>query len=115
MRDQISQIESSIASLDGDARLRGAGATLPETHTLRADLQRIREESNTRLATTVAALENIRLGLIRLQLGSSPVESVTAVLDAARAVADDIDRAADAQQEVERLLRATQSHEPPAT
>lgn len=112
MREQISKIESSIALLDGDARLHAAGAGSPEAQVLRADLHRIREQSNGRLATTVAAIENIRLGLIRLQLGSSPVESVTAVLDAARSVADDIDRAADAQQEVELLLRATQSHRP---
>jgi hypothetical protein len=34
------------------------------------------------------------------------------VLEAARAVADDIDRATEAKLEIERLLSATQSHRP---
>ena len=37
-------------------------------------------------AATVAALENIRLDLLRLQLGDGHVDSVTASLDAAREV-----------------------------
>jgi eukaryotic-like serine/threonine-protein kinase len=110
LRDQIAQIESSIAALDSDARREGPRNV--EAASLRTDLQRLRDGTNDRLATTVAALENIRLGLIRLQLGAAPVESVTAVLDAARRAAEDIDRAADAQREVERLLSATQSRRP---
>lgn len=107
LRGLIRDLEMSLASVDSNARQNTASA---ETAALRADLQRAREDLNQRLANTVAALETIRLGLIRLQLGTGQVEMVTATLDAAKAVADDIERAADAQKEVERLLRATQSH-----
>jgi ATP-dependent exoDNAse (exonuclease V) alpha subunit len=108
LRGLVRDLEASISSVDSNARL---AVESGEAAALRSDLQRAREDSNQRLANTVAALETIRLGLIRLQLGTGPVETVTATLDAARAVAEDIERAADAQKEVERLLRATQSHQ----
>ena len=57
------------------------------------------------LASTVSALEGIRLDLLRLQMGSVGIESVTASLDAARRIGAEIAFAADAQSEVERVLR----------
>ena len=62
-----------------------------------------------RLAATVSAIENIRLDLLRLQMGSTGIESVTASLDAARQIGQQISASLDAQQEVERLLRRTMS------
>jgi recombinational DNA repair ATPase RecF len=58
-----------------------------------------------RLAATVGAIENIRLDLLRLQMGNSGIDSVTASLDAARQIGQQISESIDAQREVERLLR----------
>jgi hypothetical protein len=109
LRRQVQELESSIAALDSDSRTSREQSGTAERATLRTDLQRAREHSNGRLATTVAALETIRLGLMRLQIGAAPAESVTAVLEAARNVAVDIERAAEAQREVDRLLSSTQA------
>ena len=55
---------------------------------------------------TVAALESIRLDLLRLQMGSGGVDSVTASLAAAQRVGEQIGLAVESQAEVEHLLRA---------
>ena len=49
-------------------------------------------------------LEGIRLDLLRLQMGSAPIESVTATLDAARQIGERIGESIAAQREVDRLL-----------
>ena len=76
-----------------------------ERDRLRVDVRATREQAAKRLAATVAALENIRLDLLRLQLGDGRVDSVTASLDAARDVASDLRAYVDATEEVERSLR----------
>jgi hypothetical protein len=58
-----------------------------------------------RLAATVAALESIRLDLLRLQMGDGRVESVTETLEAARDVGDELRAYVEATEEVERSLR----------
>jgi serine/threonine-protein kinase len=69
------------------------------------DLHEARDRATERLAQTIAALESIRLDLLRLQMGSGGVESVTASLAAAQRVGEQIRFAVEAQDEVERLLR----------
>ena len=51
------------------------------------------------------ALESIRLDLLRLQMGSGGVESVTASLAAAQRVGEQIELAVASQAEVEHLLQ----------
>jgi hypothetical protein len=53
----------------------------------------------------VAALENIRLGLMRLQLGGAPVASVTTAIEAAQRLGEDVARAIAADVEVSALLK----------
>ncbi|UCF20409.1 MAG: serine/threonine protein kinase [Gemmatimonadota bacterium] len=72
---------------------------------LEDDILRARDATQQHLAEAVAALETIRLGLLRMQAGSGSVESLTGDLVAARDVAGDIDRLLDAQRQVEGLLR----------
>ena len=92
----------------------GAGALRESLDTLddllaRGDdpaLRRRRDHAAERLATTVTALENIRLGLLRLQLGSSPIAQVTEALEAASRVGYEIDLALDADQAIGDLLEA---------
>jgi serine/threonine-protein kinase len=71
---------------------------------LKEDLLVARDATQQRLAGAVAALETIRLGLLRMQGGAGSVESLTDDLAVARDVADDIDRLLDGQREVRSIL-----------
>ena len=75
---------------------------------LESELRDARKLASERLAATVAALESIRLDLLRLQIGSGGIESVTASLAAAQRVGEQIELAVESQAEVERMLRDTQ-------
>ena len=59
-----------------------------------------------RLMEAVAAMETLRVGLLRLRTGTVSLEGFTTDLDAAREVGDRVDRLLDAQGELERGLRA---------
>jgi len=54
------------------------------------------------LAESVAALEGIRLDLLRLHAGAADLAPLTTLLDAARLIGEDVGRLAEAQQEVEK-------------
>jgi serine/threonine protein kinase len=104
LRDTIYALDAQLAVFDrgdddalGDAGRREAAEELRAARALAGD----------RLAATVAAIENIRLDLLRLQMGSAGIESVTASLDAARRIGRQISESLEAQDEVERLLRRT--------
>jgi serine/threonine-protein kinase len=58
----------------------------------------------THLAESVAALERIRLDLLRLHAGSADLAPLTTLMDAARLVGEDLSRLAEAQREVEDVL-----------
>jgi predicted Ser/Thr protein kinase len=109
LREDVEKLEASVAALDQDS------ATLADSpreadlrmqrDQLRADLRATRARSGERLAATVAALENIRLDLLRLQLGQGRIESVTATLGIARQVLADLDHVVEANREVDALLQ----------
>ena len=109
LRDSIVKLDDQLAVFE-----RG-GETLIDAERTRVaeDLRGARRLAAERLATTVAALENIRLDLLRLQMGSAGIESVTASLDAARRIGDQIAESLAAQAVVERLLRGEQDVVPP--
>ena len=92
--DQLAAFEFGTGAID-DAERSTVAVSLRATRTTAAD----------RLSATVTALEGIRLDLLRLQMGTAGVESVTASLQVATAMADRIAETADAQQQVELLLR----------
>ena len=56
------------------------------------------------LAKSVAALEGIRLDLLRLHAGASDLAPLTTLIDAARVVAEDVNRLAAAQREVDDAI-----------
>ena len=56
------------------------------------------------LAESVAALEGIRLDLLRLHAGASDLAPLTTLMDAARHIGEDVSRLAEAQQEVEGAM-----------
>jgi serine/threonine protein kinase len=101
LRESIVKIDDQLALFErgGEALADAERAHLGE------ELRATRHLAAERLATTVAALENIRLDLLRLQMGSAGIESVTASLDAARRVGDQIAESIAAQAAVEQLLR----------
>ena len=96
--DQLAAFEFGTGAID-DAERSTVAVSLRATRTTAAD----------RLSATVTALEGIRLDLLRLQMGTAGVESVTASLQVATAMADRIAETADAQQQVELLLRRVES------
>jgi serine/threonine-protein kinase len=88
LRERFSEVPGVIRSLERDAeRLRRRG------------------ETGERLQTTVAALENLRLGMLRLRVGSATAEDLTADLERAREIADEISAQLAARRELKELLR----------
>lgn len=120
-RRELAALPATVRRLEGDAgRLRDSIAKLDDQLAVfecggeslaDAERSRVADEVRTtrtvaveRLASTVSALEAIRLDLLRLQLGRAGVESVTASLDAARRIGDQISESLAAQAIVEALL-----------
>jgi hypothetical protein len=100
LRDSIIKLDDQLAMFE-----RGGDALIDDERSgVAADLRATRQLAAERLASTVAALENIRLDLLRLQMGTAGIESVTASLDAARRIGDRIAESLEAQAAVERLL-----------
>ncbi|MEP6622698.1 MAG: serine/threonine-protein kinase [bacterium] len=104
LRSSIDAIDDQLSVFD-----RAAARSRPTSvhaSPIEEDLRSTRGTAAEQLAATVAALENVRLGLLRLRIGSARVESVTASLDAAHRVGEQIDLALEARDEVERVLRS---------
>ena len=59
-----------------------------------------------RLASVVAALENLRLDLMRLSAGQGSIDDLTVDLEAARGIGEAIDRLLKGQREVAGMLKA---------
>lgn len=70
----------------------------------RQDVQSDRDIVHARLRDTVAAMETLRLGLLRLHAGSTSLESLTTNLGLAADVSADVQRLVAAQQEVDDAL-----------
>jgi hypothetical protein len=86
--------------------LHGAGGAGLEARRVAvvADLRAAQGSAQRRLADTVAALEAIRLDLLRLRVGAGSVESITADLSAARELSEAAERLLEAAEEVEGML-----------
>jgi hypothetical protein len=66
---------------------------------------RARGDTGERLTEAVAALEHVRVALLRLQAGTGSVPDLTQALERARAISEHVDRRLEAGREVEDLLR----------
>ena len=102
LRANIDSLDAQIALFE---RTRGRNAETSRSSEAEEDLRTARATGIERLSATIAALENIRLDLLRLQMGSTGVASVTAALEAAQRVSARIAHAIEAQEEVEQWLR----------
>lgn len=109
----LGDVPAVLQQLQGDAQLLrkqlsavvdvlGDAASL--TDEARTVWQTERAQTEQRLQQTVAALEGLRLGLLRLSAGSATVASVTTHVDLARAVSADVARLAEAYEETNTLL-----------
>lgn len=68
-------------------------------------MEATRDEAREKLKEAVAALENIRLGLLHVHAGSGTVESMTMEIQAARGLSDDTENLLAGHLEVERILQ----------
>jgi len=98
MRTRLEELQDVV--VDVPARSRG-----DQSDGVARALREERDTVQKRLADTVAALENIRLGLLRLTSGAGSVQSMTTDLAAARAVGEAVDLLLEGQREVEAELK----------
>jgi serine/threonine-protein kinase len=108
MRTRLEELDDLIAAADPDtlfgSRPGGDGGA--------AELRNARDLWATQLRDTVAMLESLRLGLLRLHAGSAQPAELTAELDAARLLHERLLLLHDAQAEVSDLLPRPARPEP---
>jgi serine/threonine-protein kinase len=105
-REQFAELPAIVAALEARAADARADvdviAALVPSGSADAELLAARRQgAATLLAESVGALEGIRLDLLRLHAGASDLAPLTPLMDAARRLGDDVNRLADAQQEVD--------------
>ncbi|HET9010690.1 MAG TPA: serine/threonine-protein kinase [Gemmatimonadaceae bacterium] len=103
-REQLAELPATVAALE--ARAADARAELDELAALgrSADadvLETRRSAASAHLTESVAALEGIRIDLLRLHAGAGDLAPLTTLIDAARALGEDMNRLADARREVD--------------
>ena len=103
-REQLDELPALVASLEAQAAEARAEievvAAMAPSESDADVLAARRDAAKAHLAESVAALESIRLDLLRLHAGASDLAPLTTLMDAARRVGDDLNRLAAAQREV---------------
>ena len=105
-RQQLAELPAIVEALEAraaDARAEAevVAALVPSGSTDSELLVARKKAAASHLAESVAALESIRLDLLRLHAGASDLAPLTTLMDAARGIGDDLNRLAEAQREVE--------------
>ncbi|MDB4914239.1 MAG: protein kinase [Gemmatimonadetes bacterium] len=105
-REQLAELPATVAALE--ARAAEARAEIDELAALAPNgsvganvLEARRGTASARLAESVAALEGIRLDLLRLHAGAGDLAPLTTLIDAARLIGEDVSRLADARREAD--------------
>jgi hypothetical protein len=101
-RNRLEELQDALAGAGTDAADPKIGARHDR---ILADLTAERELVQQRLADAVAALETIRLNLLRLHAGTGSVRSLTTDLGLAQEVAKNIGLLLEGQREVDAELR----------
>jgi serine/threonine-protein kinase len=114
LRARVDELDALLAGAGEDSpgarspslrQAAGQGGGVREARQrLREELSAERDRVSQRLATAVAALENIRLDLMRLTAGVSATGQITADLAAARQIGFEVDALLASSREVEALL-----------
>jgi hypothetical protein len=104
-RERLPELPAIVAALEARAsearaEIEVVAALVPSGSSDADVLAARRNAAAAHLAQSVAALEGIRLDLLRLHAGAADLAPLTTLLDAARLVGDDVSRLADAQREV---------------
>ena len=105
-REQLAELPATVEALEARAAEARADvellASMAPSGSADAELLAARKaRAAAHLAESVAALEGIRLDLLRLHAGASDLAPLTTLMDAVRVAGDDMRRLAEAQQEVE--------------
>lgn len=100
LRAQVKELNAVLSELGDEPT--GEGAEAREK--VRRDVEATRDAAESRLRKVVAALETIRVGLLRMHAGESVVHSVTMDLQTARGLSDDLADLLEGHREVEQLL-----------
>jgi serine/threonine-protein kinase len=106
-REQLSELPAVVAALearaaDARAEMDVVAAMAPLGSEDACVLAERKQRAATNLAESVAALEGLRLDLLRLHADASDLQPLTTLMDAARSIGEDVGRLAEAQQEAER-------------
>jgi len=101
VRARIEELEQSLAETQQGA---APGAAPAHRDKLVADLTAARDLARIRLSESVAALETIRLDLLRLRAGAGSVDRITADLAAAGEIGETVDRLLAAGEEIDRAV-----------
>ncbi|GIW51116.1 MAG: hypothetical protein KatS3mg081_0471 [Gemmatimonadales bacterium] len=105
LEQDASRLRARISALeDLAARAEGGPAAAARKREVAAELEIARGDAQLRLEEVIAALETVRLDLLRLAAGTGNVETVTADLAAAREVGEAVSRLLEARAEVESAL-----------
>ena len=109
-REQLIELPATVDALEARAaearaELDLVAALAPSGSSDAEVLASRRGAAAARLVESVAALEGIRLDLLRLHAGAGDLASLTTLIDAAQVLREDVSRLADAQQEVEAIVQ----------
>ena len=119
-REQLAELPATVEALEAQAAEARAEVEMlaglaPSAGSDVKALAARREVAAAHLAESVAALEGIRLDLLRLHAGASDLAPLTTLMDAVRHIGEDVRRLVDAQREVDgsiRNLRAARTPTP---
>ena len=105
-REQLADLPATVAALEARAvearaEVDVVAALAPSASADAEVLAARRKVAAAHLAESVAALEGIRLDLLRLHANAGDLAPLTTLMDAARLVGEDLRRLAEAQQEAE--------------
>ncbi|MEO6877339.1 MAG: serine/threonine-protein kinase [Gemmatimonadaceae bacterium] len=114
VRSLEAHAEAARARIDEIAALMSIGGNhspAPQAANLVAN----RDAAKAELASSVAALEAVRLDLLRLHGGAGDLRPITTVLKAAKELGDELNRLGGAQREEDNVLRRPSFHLTPPT
>ncbi len=97
MRRYIEDLGALLARAERDASLE----EVTQERAVRSQLVESRDRAKGELASTVAALETIRLGLLKLRGGADVANTITELVEQAQSAAGDLDRLAAAKAELD--------------
>jgi serine/threonine-protein kinase len=109
-RERFAELPAIVAALEARAaearaEIELVAALVPSGSADSGVLAARKKAAAAHLAESVAALEGIRLDLLRLHAGAIDLAPLTTLLDAARLIGEDVSRLAEAQQEVDDAVR----------